>query len=87
VAAAGVARYSLAPHQILWTFRGDQYHVKILARFDLPEVNIEAMAEQQRRAFLKLSAQFGTQRVLRQIGDQHGDQLRAFYRCGGLRNL
>ncbi len=77
----------LAPHQIPRTLRRDQYHIKILARFDLLEVNIEAVGEQQRRAFLKARAQFGIQRLLRQIGDQHGDQLRAFDGRGGLRDL
>jgi hypothetical protein len=43
----------LAAHQVPGTLRRDQHHVQILARLDLLEVNVEAVREQQRRAFFE----------------------------------
>ena len=43
----------LAAHEVTGTLGRDQRHVEILARLDLLEVDVEAVREQQRRAFLQ----------------------------------
>ena len=43
----------LAAHQVARALGGDQHHVDILARLDLLEMDVEAVREQQRRAFLQ----------------------------------
>ena len=54
----------LAPHQIARTLGRDQHHVEVLARLDLPEVDVEAVREQQRRALFRLLARCSLYSVL-----------------------
>ena len=67
----------LPAHQIARPLRRDQHHVKVLARLDLLEVDVEAVREQQRRAFLEVRLDVLVYGFLRQVRHQHGDDLRA----------
>jgi hypothetical protein len=77
----------LPSHQIPGTLGRYQNHIEILARLDLLEVDVEAMGEQQRGAFLEQRFELGIQRLLREIGHQHGHQLSAFYRRSRFHHL
>ncbi len=58
------------------------------ARFDLPEVHVEAMREQQRGARLDVRLdRLPVQRRLHHVGGEHGDQVGAFHRLGRFGDL
>ncbi len=74
--------YSRA-HQRARAFRRDQDHVDVVARFDLLEVHVEAMREQQRGAGLDVRLdRFLVQLGLHHVGREHGDQIGTDHRIG-----
>ena len=77
----------LAAHQISWAFGSDQYHVQILARLDLLEVHVEAVSEQQGRTGFEVRLELVVQRLLRHVGNQHGNQLGALDRRLGFHDF
>ena len=77
----------LAAHEVAWTFRCDQHDIEILARLDLLEVDVEAVCEQDRRAFADGADHFLVQVFLRHVRGQKRDQRRAVDRVDGLGHL
>jgi hypothetical protein len=77
----------LTAHQAAGAFRCNQDHIEILARTNLFEMNVEAVCEQQRRAFRNIGRHLFIELLLRQIGDHHCDELRAFHGLRGFRDF
>src|SRR5262249_44104016 len=77
----------LTTHEIAGTLGRDQYDVEILARLDLTEMNVEAMREQDRRAFRNAADDLLIEVLLREVGRQERDQRRTLHGFRGLRNL
>ena len=77
----------LTTHEIAGTFRRDQHDVEVFARLDLLEVDVEAVREQDRRAFADGADHFLVQVLLRHVRRQKRDQRRAVDRVDGLRDL
>ena len=73
----------LAAHEVAGTLRRDQHDVEVLARLDLLEVDVEAVREQQRRAFLEVRLDVLVELPLRQVRRQQRDQPGALDGLGG----
>jgi len=76
----------LAAHEIARSLGRDEDDVEVLARPDLFEVDVEAVGKEQRCAFLEVGGYFLVERLLRNIGHQHGDEIRAAHRRLGRRH-
>src|SRR6266513_2818361 len=77
----------LAADQVAGSLGGDEHHVEIRARFDLAEMDVEAVREQQRGAALEALPDALGEILLRQIRHQHGDHVRPGHVEGGLGDL
>jgi len=78
----------LAAHQRAGALRRHQDHVDVGTRFDLPEVHVEAVREQQCRAGLDVRLdRFLVQRRLHHVRRQYGDQIGALHGVGWLGHL
>src|SRR5207253_1410615 len=77
----------LAADQVAGSLGGDKHHVEIRARFDLAEMDVEAVREQQRGAALEALPDALVEILLRQVRHQHGDHVRPGHGEGGLGDL
>src|SRR5215831_7788207 len=76
----------LATHQVPGTLRGNQDHIEILGGFDLTEVDVEAVGEQQYCAGLESLADASVELLLHRVGNEHRHEVRALHRLRGLCN-
>ena len=64
----------LATHQAARALGRNQHHIKVFARGDLLEVDVEAVRKQQHRVLGQLGLDLFVQLLLRDIRHQHRDQ-------------